>query len=404
LYAGSERYTNTLAATLGAHVQRNTILARARGFDSAVEMILASRHVPLDVYRLLLVEVHDGMTLPMRRLIRLRKQVLGLDTVRMYDLRAPLDPTFDPPTTFADAERLITEGLAVLGDEYAAILRSAFHDRWIDRADNVGKLGGAFSPPIYRPHPYVFLTWRDNLRTILMLAHELGHAGHFALAGRHQAVSNAASGVLKDFVAGLPAYFGEAPSTANELLLGQHLLTTTTDARMRRFVIEQFLGTFTHNLVTHMLEAHFEQRLYDLANTGRPITTQAVLDVQGEVFERFYGGEVVVDDRARRYWLEQPHFYIHTGLYTHTYAAGLACAAEVTTRIQVDGQPAVDRWLNTLRLGASRSSLDLARHACVDMTRPEPARRAVAWFGELVDELERSFDGPIADQVSARSS
>jgi oligoendopeptidase F len=394
LYAGLERYTNTLAATLGAHVQRNALLARARGFASAAEMILAARHVPLDAYRLLLDEVHDGMAPPMRRLVRLRQRVLGLDAVHLYDLKAPLDPTFDPPTTFADAERLITEGLAILGDEYTAILRSAFRDRWIDRADNVGKLGGAFAPVIYRPHPYVFLSWRDHLRNVFVLAHELGHAGHSALSQRAQVVSNARS-AAQTIVAEYPAYFAEAPSTANELLLGQHLLATTTDARLRRFVIEQFLGTFTHNLVTHVLEAHFEQRLYDLADAGRPITTQAVLDVQGEVFERFYGGEVVVDDHARRYWLEQPHFYLYTGLFTSAYAAGLACAAEVAARIQVEGQPAVERWLNTLRLGASRSSLDLARHAGVDMTRPEPVRRAVAWFSSLVDELERSFEVPV---------
>jgi oligoendopeptidase F len=400
LYAGLERYTNTLAATLGAHVQRNAILARARGFDSAAEMILASRHVPVDVYRLLMDEVHDGMAPPMRRLVRLRKRALGLEAAYLYDLKAPLDSTFDPPISFADAERLIAEGLAILGDDYAAVLRSAFRDRWIDRADNVGKFGGVFAWPVYRLHPYVFLNWRDNLRNVFVLAHELGHAGHGVLSGRDQAVSNALS-FAQGIVASFPYFFTEAPSTANELLLGQHLLATTTDARMRGFVLEQFLGTFIHNLVTHMLEAHFEQRLYDLADAGRPITTQAVLDAQGEVFERFYGGEVVVDDHARRYWMEQPHFY--SELLPHSYAAGLACAAEATTRIRAEGQPAIERWLNTLRLGASRSSLDLARHAGVDMTRPEPVRRAVAWFSSLVDELERSFDGSFTGQTSARS-
>ena len=186
-------------------------------------------------------------------------------------------------------------------------------------------------------------------------------------------------------------YCDEAPSNLNALLVGQHLLATTTDLRMRRFVIEHFLGEFTHNLVTHMLEAHFEQRLYDLADAGRPITTEAVLDAQGEVFERFYGGAVLVDDNARRYWMEQPHFYVPEGLYPHTYAAGLACAAEVVARIRTDGQPAVERWLATLRLGNSRPPLELARHAGVDLTSPGPVRRAVAWFGELVDELERSY-------------
>ena len=223
------------------------------------------------------------------------------------------------------------------------------------------------------------------------LTHELGHAGHVLLAARSQTVSNTHSGAFLGIVEGSPLYFIEAPSTTNEVLFGQHLLATTEDPRRRRFIIEQFLGTFTHNMVTHMLEAHFEQRLYDLADAGRAITTKAVLDAQGEVFERFYGDEVVVDDRARLYWMEQPHFYLAGGLYPHTYAAGLACAVAVADRIRSEGQPAVDRWLETLRLGTRLSPLELAAHAGVDMSRPEPVRQAVALFGELVTELERSY-------------
>jgi oligoendopeptidase F len=379
LAAGLNRHKNGLATTLGTTIQRNVKLARLRRYRSAEEMILAPQQVPLGVYNNVLDVVHDEIAPHIRRLIRLRQRVLGLDRVYRYDLDAPLDPGFEPAATFEETGRLVVDGLAALGPEYVEILRAAFRDRWIDRADNVGKRSGAFCWSVYGVHPYVFTTWQDNLRSAFIVAHELGHAGHGMLAGRRQVISNARPEL----------FFVEAPSTANELILGQHLRATTTDQRLRRWIIGQFLGTFTHNMVTHLLEGHFERKLYRLAEEGKPITLKAVIDAQAEVFERFYGGTVVLGDADNLYWSQQPHFY--RGLYPYTYAAGLACGYGVAEAIRAEGQPAVDRWLSTLRAGGTRPPLELMKQAGVDLSSPDPLRRAVGFFGQLVDELEMSF-------------
>ncbi|MFI5267426.1 MAG: oligoendopeptidase F [Chloroflexota bacterium] len=379
LAAGIGQHKATLATTLSTTIRRNVTLAKLRHYQSATEMLLEGQQVPEAVYRNVLNVVHDEIAPHYRRLMRLKQRVLGLDSVYRYDVDAPLDPDYEPVTSFAESGRTIRAGLAVLGEEYDAMLAAAFRDRWVDRAENLGKRSGAFCATVYGVHPYVFTTWHDNLRSTFILAHELGHAGHGALAGRNQVISNTRTTL----------FFVEAPSTANEMILSRHMLHNTDDARLRRWLILQSLGTFTHNMVTHLLEAHFEQRLYDLAEAGTPLTLATIMQVQGDLFERFYDGAVVVDDAARLYWAQQPHFY--RGLYPYTYAAGLSCSTSIAEAIHQEGQPAVDRWLRTLKAGGTLPPIELMRMAGVDMTSAEPIRRAVAYFGSLVEELERSF-------------
>jgi oligoendopeptidase F len=390
LNAGLGRHKHTLAATLASNIQRNVVMARLRGYRSAVEMFLAHQQVPEPVYRTLLQVVFDGMQPHMQRLARLRRRVLGIERMHHYDLQAPLDPAFEATLDYGEAERLILAGLQALGDEYCAIMKTALRERWVDRADNAGKASGAFCATVFGVHPYVFTTWQGSLRSALTLAHELGHAGAVTLAAQNQVVSNL-PGPGSEALCGLQEslFAIEAPSTANELLVGQHVLAATRDARLRRSVIQQFLGTFTHNMVTHLLEAHFEQRLYDLAEAGQPITTDTVLDVQGEVFQRFYGDTVALDDEDRLYWAQQWHFYV--GLYPYSYSAGLAWGFAAADAIRREGRPAVERWLAMLRLGATRPPLELARVAGVDMASPEPLRHTIAYLGTLLDELEASF-------------
>ena len=390
LGAAMDARKHTLATALAANVKRNVAMARLRGYASASEMILAPQRVPDDVYRMVLRVVHDGMAPHARKLARLRQRVLGLDAIHHYDLEAPLDPAYDAALDYGGCARLIKDGLAVLGPEYGEILGSSLSDRWIDRADNVGKRSGAFCSDVYGVHPYVFTTWQDQLRSALVLAHELGHCGHGELSARAQVISNADPFSTGAFTGlGVPLFFVEGPSTANEMLMGRHLLATTTDPLRRRFVVEQFLGTFTHNMITHLLEGRFEQRLYDLAEAGEPLTTRAIMDAQAETFETFWGDAVVLDDEARLYWAQQPHFYY--GLYSYTYSAGLAGGVAVADAIGREGQPAVDRWLEVLRLGAKLPALELASRAGIDLTSPEPFERAVTYFGELVDELEAGY-------------
>lgn len=379
LTAGLSSQKATLATTLATHIKQNVVLARARGYASATEMVLAHQQVPDAVYQSVLDVIHDEIAPHARRLARLRARALGLEKLHRYDLEAPIDPEYAPAISFEESGRQIRETLRPFGEEYGTIIADAFGKRWIDRADNVGKRSGAFSWGVYGVHPYVFLTWGDTYRNAFTLAHELGHTGHYELSMRSLPRSTISQDAFTVMV--------EAPSTVNELLLGQHLLNNTTDPRHRRWLLVQLAETFTTNMVGAMLSAHFERRLYGLAEAGKPLNASTLMDVQGDVLERFYGDTVEIDDGARLGWAQMPHFYMSIFLYS--YSAGLASGYAVVQAMREEGQPAVDRWLRMLTLGNSRPPITLLREAGADLTNPETLRQAVRYFGTLVDELEQ---------------
>ena len=372
-------YQHTFAATYATEIKRQVVMARVRGYESTTHMLLHPQQVTVDMYHNVLDIIQTDLAPHMRRLAKLRQRLLGVDKMLVCDLKAPLDDAYVPQTTYRQAEQMIREALSVLGQEYEDVLKRAFGERWIDLADNVGKTSGAFCSDAYGVHPYILMTWTDNMRSAFTLAHELGHAGHGELAGRNQRMLNTWPSM----------YFVEAPSTLNELLLAQHILAHTDDARMRRWVILQSLGTYYHNFVTHLLEGELQRRVYALAEQGQPITAAVLCEQKGNVLAQFWGDTVEIDDGARLTWMRQPHYY--AGLYPYTYSAGLSAATAVAQMIREEGQPAVDRWLRALKSGGTLPPLELMRVAGVDMEKPEPIRKAVAYVGSLVAELEASF-------------
>lgn len=259
-------------------------------------------------------------------------------------------------------------------------MKKALADRWVDLADNVGKSTGAFCSSPYGVHPYILITWQDTMRGAFVLAHELGHAGHFYLANKNQRIMNTRPST----------YFVEAPSTLNEMLLGRHLLKKTQDKRMRRWVILQLLGTYYHNFVTHLLEGEFQRRVYEAAEKGQPITAKMLCDLKGSVLSSFWGDAVTLDEGASLTWMRQPHYYM--GLYPYTYSAGLTASTLVSQMIEEEGKPAVDRWISVLKAGGTKKPVDLLKDAGVDMTNPEAITKAVAYVGMLVEELENSYE------------
>jgi oligoendopeptidase F len=315
----------------------------------------------------------------MQRYARLRRRVLGLDELLYCDIRAPLDPAFNPHVSYEEGCSLILEALAVMGPEYRDFAHRTLTQRWVDRADNIGKSSGAFCASPYGVHPYILITWSNTMRNVFTLAHELGHGGHFALAMRHQRYVNTRPAMP----------FVEAPSIMNEMLLAQHILGQPLEPRMRRSVIMQVLGTYHHNFVTHLLEAELQRQVYALAERGGSITAAVLNERKGEILARFWGDTVTIDDGARMTWMRQPHFYM--GLYPYTYSVGLVASTAMSLLIQHEGPPAVQRWLEVLRAGGTRKPLELMQMAGVDMGSPRPIREAVAHVGRLIDELEGSF-------------
>ncbi|PEO39516.1 oligoendopeptidase F [Bacillus wiedmannii] len=374
-----KRYKNTVATTYATEVKKQVTLSRLRKFESVTHMLLEPQQVPLEMYNNQLDIIYKELAPHMRRFAGLKKKVLGLDQMLFCDLHAPLDPEFNPTITYKEAGKLIQYSLKVLGDEYSSIIQKGFQERWVDLADNVGKSTGAFCSSPYGSHPYILITWQNTMRGCFTLAHEFGHAGHFYLANKNQRIMNVRPSM----------YFVEAPSTMNELLLAQHLLATTDDKRMRRWVILQLLGTYYHNFVTHLLEGEYQRRVYTLAEEGEALTATTLTEIKTDVLSTFWGNSVEIDEDAGLTWMRQPHYYM--GLYSYTYSAGLTASTAVAQMIKEEGQPAVDRWLDVLRAGGTMKPLELMKHAGVDMSKPDAIRKAVSYVGSLIDELERSY-------------
>ncbi|PEM23037.1 oligoendopeptidase F [Bacillus wiedmannii] len=374
-----KRYKNTVATTYATEVKKQVTLSRLRKFESVTHMLLEPQKVPLEMYNNQLDIIYKELAPHMRRFADLKKKVLGLDQMLFCDLHAPLDPEFNPTITYKEAGKLIQDSLKVLGDEYSSIIQKGFQERWVDLADNVGKSTGAFCSSPYGSHPYILITWQNTMRGCFTLAHEFGHAGHFYLANKNQRIMNVRPSM----------YFVEAPSTMNELLLAQHLLATTDDKRMRRWVILQLLGTYYHNFVTHLLEGEYQRRVYTLAEEGEALTATTLTEIKTNVLSTFWGNSVEIDEDAGLTWMRQPHYYM--GLYSYTYSAGLTASTAVAQMIKEEGQPAVDRWLDVLRAGGTMKPLELMKHAGVDMSKPDAIRKAVSYVGSLIDELERSY-------------
>ena len=376
---GLVAYKNTYAATLATEITKNVVLARARRYPDAEHFLLQDHKVSFEMYRNILDIVRSEVAPHMRRYAQLRRRVLGLDHLLFCDIKAPLDPDYNPPLTFEEAGALIREAVQPMGEAYGELIHNALTRRWVDRVDNVGKSSGAFCAPPYGHHPFILVTWANSMRDAFVLAHELGHAGHFAFAGQHQR-----------FVNREPAMpFIEAPSIMNEMLLARHILARSQDQRMRRWIIMQVLGTYHHNFVTHLLEGLLQRQLYARAEAGEAVTASLLCTLKKGILEDFWGDAVRIDDDASLTWMRQPHYYF--GLYSYTYSVGLIAATALAERARNEGPQVFADWLEVLKAGGTQKPLDLFKRVGLDLSTPDPIRSAVRYVGELVDELERSF-------------
>jgi len=369
------QYKNTYAKVYATEVKRHIVSSRLRGYKSATEMLLKPQKVTEEMYNRQIDVIYNELAPHMRKYAKLLKEQLGLETLHFHDLKAPLDTSFNPPATYEEAKNVVLDSLAVMGEEYVEIINKAFDNRWIDYCDNVGKSSGAFCASPYAAHPYILVTFQDNMRDAFTLTHELGHAGHFYLANKEQ----------KYFNTDPSMYNVEAPSTMNEMLLGRHLLTTTDDPKMKKWVILQFMGTYYHNFVTHLLEATYQRRVYEYAEQNVPLTAKLLCETKLDVIKTFWGDSVEVDEDAGLTWMRQPHYYM--GLYPYTYSAGLTASTACSEMIFEEGQPAVDRWIEMLKSGGKYKPLELLKVAGMDFTSDEPVQKAVAYVGSLIDQL-----------------
>lgn len=369
------QYKNTYAAVYNTEVKKQVLLSKLRGYSSVTEMLLKPQKVTLEMYHRQIDIIYKELAPHMRKFAKLIKEQLNLEKVSFYDLKAPIDTSYNPSADYEKAKETVLKSLKIMGEDYLDIIKRAFNERWIDYSNNIGKSTGAFCASPYAAHPYVLVTFQNNMRDAFTLAHELGHAGHFFLANKEQNFFNTE-----------PSMFNvEAPSTMNEMLLGRYLLKNSDDPKTKKWVILQFLGTYYHNFVTHLLEAAFQRDIYKLAEEGQPLTAKLLCDTKLEILKGFWGDSVEIDEFAGMTWMRQPHYYM--GLYPYTYSAGLTASTTVSEMIFTEGKPAVDRWIEVLKTGGKLKPLDLLKIAGMDFTTDKPLKKTVSYIGELIDQL-----------------
>lgn len=370
------QYRNTIAATLDGQFKQLCFFSNARHYDSTIQASLDATEVPVPVYMNLIEAVHNNLD-KMYRYVALRKKLLGVDELHMYDVYTPIVADADQAITYEQAKETVLEALQVLGDDYVDLLKEGFSNRWIDVFENVGKRSGAYSSGNSRPHPYVLLNHKDNLDCQFTLAHEMGHALHSYHSCKYQPVSTS------DYV----IFVAEVASTCNEVLLMRHLLKKTTDKKQRAYLINHFMDQFKGTVYRQTMFAEFELAMGKMAESGQALTADALCQKYHALNKLYFGPDMVSDDQIALEWARIPHFFYN--YYVFQYATGFSAAVAIANRILKEGAPAVADYKKFLSGGCSTDPISLLKIAGVDMSSPEPVNSALALFGELVDEMEQ---------------
>ncbi|MED0677179.1 oligoendopeptidase F [Aneurinibacillus thermoaerophilus] len=375
MYDTYRKQKNTLAATLNASVKKDVFYARIRKYPSALAAALDSDNIPVEVYTNLIQAVRDNLP-AMHRYVSLRKKLLGVDELHMYDLYVPMVKEVKMNIPYEEAVRLVKEGLAPLGDDYHRVLDEAFSSGWIDVYENEGKTSGAYSWGAYGTHPFVLMNYQNNVNNLFTLAHEMGHALHSYYSDKHQPYLDAQ---YKIFVA-------EVASTLNESLLMDYMLKTTEDPRQKMYLVNYYLEQFRGTVYRQTMFAEFEKTIHERVEAGEPLTPDTLCGLYYDLNVDYYGPDMVVDEDINMEWARIPHFY--NEFYVYQYATGFSAATALSQQILHEGAPAVERYLTFLKSGGSDYPIELLRKAGVDMASPKPVVEALKVFARLLDEME----------------
>ncbi|MEB6322696.1 oligoendopeptidase F [Staphylococcus xylosus] len=375
------KYQHTTAATYNMQVQQEKIEADLRGYDSVIDYLLQDQEVTRDMFNRQIDVIMSDLAPLMQKYAKLIKRVHGLEVMGFEDLKVSIDPDYEPEISIEESKQYIYGALEVLGEDYLKMVESAYDDRWIDFAQNKGKDTGAYCASPYASHSYIFISWTGKMTETFVLAHELGHAGHFTLAQNYQNYLESEASM----------YFVEAPSTMNEMLMSNYLFKNSDNSKFKRWVIGSIVSrTYYHNMVTHLLEAAYQREVYNKVDNGESLTAPVLNQIMLDVYGQFFGDSVKLTEGTELTWMRQPHYYM--GLYSYTYSAGLTIGTVMSQRIQNEGQPAVDAWLETLKAGGSKSPVALADIANIDIRTDAPLKSTIGYIGSLVDELEKLTD------------
>lgn len=375
LYDTYDDFINTYATTLNSEIKTHVFRAKARNYNSSIEAALDEDNISVDVYDNLINVVNDNLD-SMHKYVGLRKELLDLDELHMYDVYTPLIEEVDMEIPYNEAVETVLKGLKPLKSEYLQNLKKGFKSGWIDVYENKGKRSGAYSSGCYGVHPYVMLNYSENISDMFTLAHEMGHALHTYYSNKNQpfVYSN-----YKIFVA-------EVASTLNESLLIHYLLENTDDLDKRKYLINHYLEQFKGTVFRQTMFAEFERDIHNKVEEGKPLTSDLLNDIYHKLNEKYFGDKMIVDKKIDREWARIPHFYYN--FYVYKYATGFSAAAALSQKIINEGETAVKKYLEFLKSGNSDYPLNVLKKAGVDMTSPQPISTALGIFNDLVNELE----------------
>jgi oligoendopeptidase F len=369
------KYQHTMAATYQAQLSKEKILSTLRGYPSVIDYLLFDQQVTPDLFHRQIDVILARLAQPMRKYAALLKRIHKLDTMTFADLKLAVDPEFEPQISVNDAKDYLLKGLAVLGEDYGTMLQRAFEEHWIDFPQNVGKSTGAFCSSPYGAHPYILISWTQRMRECFVLAHELGHAGHFHLANAHQTILNTRPSL----------YFIEAPSTMNEMLMANYLMNVSDNPRMKRWVLSTMISrTYYHNFVTHLLEAAYQREVYRIIDAGGSVVASTLNRIKRQVLESFWGEDITITEGAELTWMRQLHYY--RGLYPYTYSAGLTIATVVSQRA-ISDPSVIEKWKEVLKAGGTKTPVELAAMVDVDITTDQPLNETIDRISAMIDEI-----------------
>ncbi len=372
-YRSFDKYKNTVAAIFSGNLKKERFIMKARHYDSAMAAHLDQNNIPTSVYDQLIEAVHDALP-EMYRYVRLRKKLLGVDELHMYDVYTPLVQDEHPEIPFETAKEMVVRGLAPLGEDYIKQLKAGMEGGWIDIYENKGTRTGAYSGGDYAHHPYVLLNYQGTLDNVFTLAHEMGHSLHSWYANHTHRFTNAQYSI---FVA-------EIASTCNEALLMHDLLSRTTDPAEKLYLLNHYLDTFKGTLFRQTMFAEFEKIVHEKTAAGEVLNAQALNAIYLELNQKYFGSDMVSDPEIALEWARIPHFY--TPFYVYQYATGYSAAIALSSRILKEGKPAVDDYLAFLSAGGSDYPIEVLKRAGVDMTTKEPVASALKVFSEVLDQ------------------
>ncbi|MHB0856959.1 MAG: oligoendopeptidase F [Anaerolineae bacterium] len=377
-YAEYRGNRKTIAATLDAVVKTHVFEAKARKFPSALEASLFGDNVRPEVYNSLISAVHEALP-SFYRYMGLRKRLLGVDKLHLYDIYVPVVPAVDMRYGYGDAVGLVSEAVSRLGDEYVQVAREGMTGGWVDRYENIGKRSGAYSSGSYDSMPYILMNYTGTLDAVFTLSHELGHSMHSWYSHHNQPYHLADYRIL----------VAEVASTTNEALLNHHLLSVTDDRAVRAYLIDRYLDSFRATLFRQTMFAEFEKKIHEFSEAGQPLTVDTLDATYYELVQTYFGDNVAFDSEDEPIaweWSRVDHFFYN--FYVYKYATGMSSAIAIASTILKEGDDALERYLTFLKGGSSKYPLDLLKDAGVDLTTPTPVKAALGDFERLLPELE----------------